>query len=283
MSEQIEKATAELPFPAMPLYVRDWLAGRAVRTMTPEQRGAFIQLLCDAWADPVAPCSLPDSDVELAVLSGLFTRWPDVGAKVRGQFKTPDEMLALGFEVPDDGRLRNVKQWHVYRATLEHRAKKADSGRRAMTKRWGATRTTWMTPYAEAWREQYQGDMSIGPATRPLSKLRETHGEEETLKRWRHYLAATEALYANAARFAATFGMWDKANGGGKSFDLARARERWAFYNDNGYTRAPELWEKANRGDALVTELEKVKPWQIARTARDGQAAIAEVARRLAA
>jgi hypothetical protein len=284
VSEQLEKGSAELPFPAMPFYVRDWLAGRAVRTMTPEQRGAFIQLLCDAWADPIAPCSLSDDDAELAVLSGLFTRWADAGAKVREQFKTPEEMRAIGYDVPNDSRLRNPKQWTVYRAMIEHRARKAESGRRGMASRYGPRppRDTWITPYAEAWREQYQGEMSIGPATRPLSKLRKDFGEEETLKRWRHYLAATEALYASPARFAATFGTWEKA--GAKSFDMERARERWTFYGNMQLTNWATVEPRLSQIEPVLrAELEKVKPWQIARTARDVTAAIAEVARRLAA
>jgi hypothetical protein len=67
---------------------------------------------------------------------------------------------------------------------------------------------TWLTPYADLWRKHYGGDMSIGPAIRPLAKLRAEHGDEETLRRWGHYLANTSGNFANAARFAATWGTW---------------------------------------------------------------------------
>jgi hypothetical protein len=41
--------------------------------MTPEQRGAYIDLLCHQWNDET--CSLPDDDNALSVLSGLGEGW----------------------------------------------------------------------------------------------------------------------------------------------------------------------------------------------------------------
>lgn len=68
---------------------------------------------------------------------------------------------------------------------------------------------TWMTPFADAWCDRYGGDMPIKPAVRPLRALVDEHGADETLRRWTIYLAATEGAYANAARFASTWGEWN--------------------------------------------------------------------------
>jgi uncharacterized protein YdaU (DUF1376 family) len=101
--------TKDNSFPAMPLYVKDWLTGRATVRMTPEQKGAFVDLLAHAWlADP--PCTLEDDDTLLAKISGLGRRWPTTGALVKNQFSTIE-----------DGHLRNQKQWEVYTELLERK------------------------------------------------------------------------------------------------------------------------------------------------------------------
>jgi uncharacterized protein YdaU (DUF1376 family) len=56
-----------------PFYVDAWLGSEAVAAMSPEERGAYIQLLCYAWKS--ADCGLPDDDEVLARLSGLNERW----------------------------------------------------------------------------------------------------------------------------------------------------------------------------------------------------------------
>ncbi len=59
-------------FPWMPVYVDDLLALAAV--LTTEQLGAFMRLRCHAWrSEP--PCTLPDSDARLSVISGLNGTW----------------------------------------------------------------------------------------------------------------------------------------------------------------------------------------------------------------
>jgi hypothetical protein len=70
---------------------------------------------------------------------------------------------------------------------------------------------TWLTPFADAWRERFGGPMPIEPALRPLSERRAEHGDEETLRRWRNYLAVATPEYVSAARFASTWDRWDTA------------------------------------------------------------------------
>jgi uncharacterized protein YdaU (DUF1376 family) len=59
--------------PAFQLYVNDWLGSPQITLMDPSEEGAYIRLLCYAWADP--DCSLPDDDEVLAKLSRLNEGW----------------------------------------------------------------------------------------------------------------------------------------------------------------------------------------------------------------
>ncbi len=59
--------------PSFPFYASDWLGSTKRLTMTPAQRGAYIDLLAHQWGDKT--CSLEDDDEVLAVLSGLNEGW----------------------------------------------------------------------------------------------------------------------------------------------------------------------------------------------------------------
>lgn len=105
-------------FPAIQHFPAEWLTGEATRAMTPEQRGAFIDLLSHAWGQK-PPCSLPDDDSKLAGWSGLGpTRWRKIGAFIREQFVRCD-----------DGRLRNPKQVAVWIALRDLRDKRRGANR----------------------------------------------------------------------------------------------------------------------------------------------------------
>jgi uncharacterized protein YdaU (DUF1376 family) len=60
--------------------------------MTPEQEGAYIRLLCHAWASE--DCGLPNDDKQLAVLSRLNEKWFNGGSTVvRACFKAKGNRL----------------------------------------------------------------------------------------------------------------------------------------------------------------------------------------------
>ena len=59
--------------PAFQLFVNDWLSSSKITMMTPAEEGAYVRLLCYAWADP--DISLPDDDETLAKLSRLGKQW----------------------------------------------------------------------------------------------------------------------------------------------------------------------------------------------------------------
>jgi uncharacterized protein YdaU (DUF1376 family) len=66
--------------PAFQFYPNDWLSSLKIALMSPAEEGAYIRLLCYAWAD--LDCSLPDDDTVLAQLSRLGEGWLNGGSTV---------------------------------------------------------------------------------------------------------------------------------------------------------------------------------------------------------
>lgn len=71
-------------------------------------------------------------------------------------------------------------------------------------------RVTWLTPYHNAWAAVYGGKPNGGQMAKALKPLHDEHGLDKTLAHFRNYLASTEAPYASPAKFAATFGAWER-------------------------------------------------------------------------
>lgn len=83
--------TAELHW--FPFFAKDWLSSPARMAMSPEQRGAYIDLLAIAWGNGEFEPGLPDDDPSLARLSSLGTKWKRLGGIIRAQFVFRDGML----------------------------------------------------------------------------------------------------------------------------------------------------------------------------------------------
>jgi hypothetical protein len=69
-------------------------------------------------------------------------------------------------------------------------------------------KVTWLTPYAEAWKKEYGGEMAYGQAARAFAPVRKELGDVEALVRWEWYLRTTPAQYASPTRFAQTHGQY---------------------------------------------------------------------------
>lgn len=66
--------------PWMPFYGFDFFADRHVRTMTLEQKGAYVQLLWAAWTEGGIPADLADMAVMLGIPTAAMKRiWEKVG------------------------------------------------------------------------------------------------------------------------------------------------------------------------------------------------------------
>lgn len=111
---------------------------------------------------------------------------------------------------------------------------------------------TWVTPYADAWRAQYSGELPIKPSVHALAAVRQKLGDEAALAAWRRYLAATPGAYANAPRFASTIGEWAEGPtlNGAQSQDAVKRLWRAMQRTDVLYTKTPAQWTAAV--DAMV-------------------------------
>ncbi len=74
--------------PAFQFYPNDWLSSRSVRLMDAEQRGWYIQLLCEAWQS-VPQCTLPN-DPEIL--------WKLAGAKDKESFNERSNLVLTNFQ-----------------------------------------------------------------------------------------------------------------------------------------------------------------------------------------
>lgn len=75
------------------------------------------------------------------------------------------------------------------------------------------TSTSWLAPYAEAWRQVMDGEMNCKAACRPLAALEKQHGPEKTLLHFRHYLADAGPRFFSFQKFSSTFGTWSQPGG----------------------------------------------------------------------
>lgn len=105
--------------PAFQFYPGDWLGSPTVMTMTPAQRGAYIQLLAICWND--RECSLPSDDSILATLSGLGPDWATSGMAVKGTFSEHPKR---------GGFLTHLKLLDQLSKLEEFKAKCAQAGRK---------------------------------------------------------------------------------------------------------------------------------------------------------
>ena len=70
-------------------------------------------------------------------------------------------------------------------------------------------KSTWLTPFMNAWRERYGGEPAAGPLAQAMKPLVEKHDAREALRRWEAYLSQTDPAYASPARFSSTFLSWE--------------------------------------------------------------------------
>lgn len=71
---------------------------------------------------------------------------------------------------------------------------------------------TWLTPYGDIWFQVFEGEMPFTVFARDLKKLETKHGKVMVAVRWRRYCEAHvgKAQFANAAKFAQTYGQWSE-------------------------------------------------------------------------
>ena len=94
---------------SFPLHANDWLSSKKIILMSPAEEGAYIRLLCHAWADP--DCALPDDDKKLATLSRLGSDWKAASTTLRACFIPHPTKVGLLINQRLSQERVKVKKW----------------------------------------------------------------------------------------------------------------------------------------------------------------------------
>lgn len=237
--------------PWFPFYAVDWLADYAVRQLTLEHRGIYIDLLAWQWREEWIP---DDPDIACRVL-GVAPGSPQAGAV--------DHILNCYFPRDDThpGRRRNTRldairmqqeADHLSRQTWGKEGRdKQLRGRRGKPRpgpgrtRGGARQEvevevesevettppaphgavkadrrkheTWLTIYGEAWTARFEGEPPWKQMAAYFAGLQKDKGPVHLLAAWKNYLGQADALHASPARFYQTYGSWAGGNGAGRT------------------------------------------------------------------
>lgn len=68
-------------------------------------------------------------------------------------------------------------------------------------------RPSWLSPYAQVWREELEGEPPWGQMAKFLAPLEKKFGAAEVANALRRYLREA-GVYVSVARFSQTFGLW---------------------------------------------------------------------------
>jgi uncharacterized protein YdaU (DUF1376 family) len=110
------------PAPWFKFYVADWLLSPSVRFMSAEQRGIYVQLLCEQWYSGEG---LPSDDSTLARLA----------ACTREEWERSKDAVLAHFS-PDSGRLVNLKLLKLQDAARALGEERRQAGKVGNSKRW---------------------------------------------------------------------------------------------------------------------------------------------------
>lgn len=309
------------PNPAFLTYASDEIADSATRTH--EQTGMFIVLRAQSWREQ----GLPTDHAELARRLGVTVKYfSKHAAAVLKPFREQDGRLVIPAQEED--RARAIEKSEKAKASAQARWGKDANALRTKGERIArahenadanALRTEcpavavavavatkkettppadsgfgFMGAFRDEWKRIYGGGIPKGSA-KILKALVAEYGEEETLRRFRIYLDATEARFANVSRFGSTFGSWKEPKAATIEDPqlLAHAETLYRFYCERGFTRNVTLETVRENikelvaegaiedGEAFYNELLAVKPWVLLRdsTKFDRPRHIAEIAR----
>lgn len=71
-------------------------------------------------------------------------------------------------------------------------------------------RLTWLTPFWNAWIDEYGDEPDGGRLASGLAPLVRRHDPATVLEHWRNYLGSTELRFVSPRRFAETFPAWGR-------------------------------------------------------------------------
>jgi len=105
-----------------------------------------------------------------------------------------------------DGHQTDIKR------NTEQEGKEGKEGKRSISdvqKVPEKPKETWLTPFADVWREVLGGEIQFGHAAKILKPLVDRHGPEKVAAHLRNYLSSTETQFLSLPKFSATFGKWN--------------------------------------------------------------------------
>lgn len=124
--------------PAFQFYAREFLSSANVSTMTAEQVGIYIRLLCYAWLDGSIPDDLPTlATLARVPLATMRRAWPSVG-----RCWVPSETI--------QGRLVNPRMEKERAKQVEYREHCSNRGKAAAQARWNKQCQSNAPAYADA-------------------------------------------------------------------------------------------------------------------------------------
>jgi uncharacterized protein YdaU (DUF1376 family) len=215
--------------PAFQLYVGDWLSSTKITLMTPAEEGAYIRLLCHAWADP--DCTIPDDGETLARLSRLGEQWHSYGSAM-------NPVKACFVPHPKKpGRLINVRlyaEWKKLKAFLHDKSR---AGRKGAESRWNPTTTT------TRWHSHASANDNT--MAQPMANAMANDGSSSSSYRERKGKRVPT-----------------EQNGHGKSFDIF-----WAAYPKKEGKKPCRNWWKEHKPDegllgVMLAKIEQAKQTQ---------------------
>lgn len=133
-------------------------------------------------------------------------------------------------------------------ASIGQPAKRAAAKRLDQAERDGAEREdrgNWITPYFDAWKEAYGGELAVAKNAQALKKLEAQYGAEEVLQRWVVMLKRNQPQFANAHLLVQG---WATYAGGERDGMSRRKRAAAAFFD---IVSKHGLVSMAGAGDAI--------------------------------
>ena len=183
------------------------------RRAPPDVRLAYLESASDLWsAGQTGPPALPVAAVdhgEDLVASGLAVEtargmeipWLTAQWQANEDYREIQRINGAKRGNPEATlRLPSTQPAHEQASSL--RFSSLPSPKRARGK------PTWLTPFADAWKDRVDGRFAFGKAAPPLKELVADHGSEPVVEAFRVYLEATEPKHLSVARFAETYGQW---------------------------------------------------------------------------
>jgi uncharacterized protein YdaU (DUF1376 family) len=223
-----------MKYPSFPFYVNNWLGSGRTRAMLPEQRGAYLELLCIQWNSEDQ--TITSDPKALARISGLHERWAELGKDILRCFEAVD----------GQAKLRNERLYAIHQEKLKYSEGQSAHGRAGMEKRWKGHVAS-STPPTPADKPETPDSTSTTPTP---TKRFVAPTEEEVVFRFLELGWPPERAKWEAPQFIArhTAGGWKVGKNPMKCWKAAAVT-----WKTNNFGQ--DQWQKRNAGGKAISPL----------------------------